>query len=248
MRSDDVRRTRLNPLLEDIDIMRHRSLALTALSTLAPLIVATACSDNDNDTGTLNNATVRFVNATGNSNISVANNGVVGTGNNALGFGGGSSCMTVDATTPNLSFTNSGTNAAIGGFTPAFASGGNYTVVAYTGANGTTQFATLNNAFTPASGQTGLRVFNAASGTGNLVINGNGTALGTGTGVGFGTGGSFFSAPAGSQTITFNTGAGTSTVANGGAMSFTAGQNNTVVVGPAATGSTPLRVFSATGC
>src|SRR4051812_31994603 len=118
--------------------MLHRSLSLVAFASLALLA---ACGEDDDIVTPSNTATVRFVNAT-NTNTTVANNGTVGTGNSALGFGSGSSCMSVDATNPNLAFTNSTTNGTISGFTPSFTNGGNYTVVAYTGANGTTQFTT----------------------------------------------------------------------------------------------------------
>jgi hypothetical protein len=225
---------------------------ILSLVLVTPIVLATACGDDINDdntvTGTTNTATVRFVNATGNSNLSVANNGVVATGNGNLAFGAGSSCMVVNTTSPNLTFTNATTGATISGFTPVFTSGGNNTVVAFTDANGNTQFATLDNTFTPTSGSAGLRIFNAANGSGSVVVNGNGTALGTGSGVAFGTNGSFFSVPAGTQTITFNTGTGTNTIANVGSMTFTAGQNQTLILAPAATGSTTLRTFTTNGC
>jgi hypothetical protein len=112
-----------------------------------------------------------------------------------------------------------------------------------------TQFITLDNAgFTPTSGQAGLRVFNAASTIGSIVALNNGTALGTGTGVSYGNAGAFMNVPTGSQTITFNTGTGTTTIANTGSLSFTAGQNYTLVVAPAATGSNTLRTFMVAGC
>lgn len=213
---------------------------------IAPLAVLAACGDDSTDiTGTTSTARVRFVNATG-SSLSVANNGTVGTGNNGLGFGGLSQCMTVNLNNGSgLSFTNATTNASVSGFSPTFTNGGDYTVLAYTDANGNTQFATLNNAFTPTTGNAGLRFFNAAAGSGNLTIMGNGSALGSGS-VGFGTGGSFFSVPAGTQTITFND--GSATVLDAGAMSLTSGQNSTIIVGPPLTGATTLRSFTTNGC
>lgn len=226
--------------------MQYRSLVAVALLSLAAL---GACDNNDDDiTGTNNNATVRFVNATGNSNISFANNGSIGTGNSALGFGGGSSCVSVNAGNPNLSFTNSTTGANISGFSPNFAANGNYTVVAYTDANGNTQFTTLNNAYTPTSGQAGLRVFNAASGSGNVVLNGNGSALNGGSFTTFGNASSFFSTPAGTSAYTFNTGTGTTTIGNAGNFTMNAGQNTTAIIGPSATGSSTYRTFFTTGC
>ena len=44
-----------------------------------------------------------------------------------------------------------GTTTVVPGFSTAYQSGVKYTVVAYTGANGATQFATLADTYTPAS-------------------------------------------------------------------------------------------------
>lgn len=225
--------------------MLHRSLALVAL---VPFCLFAACGDSNDTTGTTaSTATVRFINAT-NSNIDVSNGGTVGTGNSSLAFGGSSTCMTVNTTGTGLAFNQAGTTTAIPGFTPSFNANGNFTVVAIPSTTGT-QFVTLDNSgFTATSGQAGLRVVNAASGAGSIVALNGTTVLGTGTGVPFGTGGSFMSVPAGSQTISFNTGTGTTTVANAGALNFTAGQNYTLVVAPAAAGSATLRTFLVGGC
>lgn len=223
--------------------MLYRALAVLAV---VPLI-ATACGDKIEVTGPgASNTTVRFINAT-NANIDVSTGGSVGTGNGNIGFGANSTCMTVNASQPRLVFNQAGTSTAIAGFTPSFVAGGNYSVIAFT-SGATTQFVTIDNAgFTPTSGQAGLRIFNAASGSGNIVALASGTALGT-AGVGFGTAGPFINVAAGLQPITFNTGAGTSTIANAGTLNFTAGQNYTLIVAPAATGSTTLRTFLVSGC
>jgi hypothetical protein len=234
------------------EMMFQRSRALAALLPL--LILAGACDDNDDDvTGVGNNstATVRFINAT-NTNIDVSNAGSVGSANGNLGFGISTSCMTVNTSGTGLQFNQAGTTTAIPGFASTFTSGGNYTVIAYPGTGTTgTQFVTFNNAgFTPNTGQAGLRIVNAASGSGSLFVLGNASVLGGATtGVGFGTAGNFMSVNAGTQAITFNTGTGTATVpSNAGNMTFVAGQNYTLVVAPAATGSTTLRTFLVTGC
>jgi len=226
--------------------MLQRSRAIAALLPL--LILAGACdNNNDNVTGVGSTATVRFINATG-TNIDVSNGGTIATGNGNLAFGTSSTCMTVNTTGTGLGFNQAGTSTAIPGFTQNFTANGNYTVVAYPSSTGT-QFLTINNTgSTPNAGQAGLRIVNATSGSGNLVALGNGTALGTGTGVGFGTSGTFMNVNAGSQAITFNTGTGTATVANAGNVTFTAGQNYTIIVAPPATGSTTLRTFVVTGC
>lgn len=220
------------------------------IAALLPLVIVAACNDDNNVVVPANTATVRFVNATGNSNLDFASGGVVATGNNDLGFGGSSSCVVVNTANPNIVLTNSVTGDTITGFTPSFRTGGNFTVVAFTDAAGNTQFATLDNTNTPSTGMAGLRLFNAASGAGNLVVLGNGTALGNGLSVPFGTAGTFMDVPVGSTALSFNTGPGTSPVlTDAGNMVFNAGQNTTLFVGPATTaGSTTLRTFSASGC
>lgn len=222
--------------------MRYRGLALLVV---LPLALFSACSDSSN--GPDDKATVRFVNAT-NANIDVANAGVVGTGNGNVAFGGSSACMLVSTKRDDLAFRQAGTTTAIAGFTQDFSEGDNFTVVAFP-SGASTSFATVSNgSFTATSGQAGLRVFNAASGSGNLVAMIGTTALGTGSGVAFGTAGGFMSVPSGTQTIIFNTGAGTSTVASTGSVNLTAGQNFTLVVAPPSSGSTSLRTFLVGGC
>ena len=229
--------------------MLFRSRAMLAL---LPLFVLAACGDDDSDvTGTNpSTATVRFINAT-NTGVDVSNAGTVGTGSGNIAFGGSSSCLTVSTSGTSgtgLAFNQPGTTTAIPGFTQNFTTGGNYTVIAYPSSTGT-QFATISNSgFTPTTGQAGVRIFNAAATSGNLVALGNGTALGTGAGVSYGNAGGFMNVNAGSQAITFNTGTGTTTAANAGTLSFTAGQNYILVVAPAATGSTTLRTFLVPTC
>lgn len=232
--------------------MLHRSRAMIALLPL--LILAGACDDDDDDdlTGVgSGTATVRFVNAT-NTNIDVRNAGTIGTGN--VGYGTSSTCMTVNTSNTSgtgLTFNQAGTTTVIPGFTQNFTANGNYTVVAYPGTGTTgTQFLTISNSgFTPNSGQAGLRIVNAAAGSGNLVALSGGTALGGQTGVAFGTAGSPININAGSQTLTFNTGTGTATVpTTATTVTAVAGQTYTLVIAPAAAGTTLLRTFFVTGC
>jgi hypothetical protein len=226
--------------------MRYRSILFCALASVALL---GACGEDDDFTGIGDShaATIRFANAT-NSNITIAEDGDVAAGNSALGFGAGSSCMRVNAADPQLTFTNSTTGQAITTFTPALAENGNYTIIAYTDASGNTQFATLNNGFTPVVGQGGLRVFNAASGSGNVVLNANGSALNGGATTSFPNAGAFFSTPTTATVYTFNTGAGTTSIAATASTGLNANRNATVVLGPAATGSTALRAFVTPAC
>lgn len=215
------------------------------LLAILPFAFVAACGDKDaNITIAGRTASVRFVNAT-DLPISIANDGVVASGNSGLVFGGSATCLAVDATNASaLTFTNGSTSTTITGFTPSFTPGGNATVVAFTDANGNTQFATLNNSFTPASGQAGLRVFNAANGSGTLSIMGNGTDLGVS--VPFGAASDFVNVPAGTQDLTFTN--GSAILLDAGNMSFVSGGNSTIVVGPAVSGSTTLRSFTANGC
>ncbi|MFI5227928.1 MAG: DUF4397 domain-containing protein [Gemmatimonadales bacterium] len=222
------------------------------LLVLAATVAFAACSSDDNngvEPGSL--ASVRFINATG-TNLDLSTNGVVSTGNSNIAFGGRSACLSVNPSSPGLVVNRAGTTTVMPGLVPAFTSGGNFTVIAFPGADGTTQFATLTNAFTPTTGSGGLRVFNAASGAGNLdaFVMRPGAALGTmsASNIGFGSGSAFFNVPAGVQDVEF-TNAGTKTVAlDAGNSTFTAGSNALVVIAPPAPGSTTLRAFTTTGC
>jgi len=124
-------------------------------------------------------------------------------------------------------------------------------VVAYPGTGGTTQFATLSNTYTPTSGNAGLRVFNAANaGSFDTYVTTPGGAMTTAnaTATAFGGNSAFFSVPASSQQVRF-TNAGTQTVGlDAGNNTFVAGQNSTIVLAPAATGTTTLRSFYSGGC
>ena len=55
-----------------------------------------------------------------------------------------------------------GTTTALPGLSTSLVNGGSYTILAYPGSGGTTQFTVLSNTNTPASGQAGLRIFNAS--------------------------------------------------------------------------------------
>ena len=224
-------------------MIRRSCLLATALC-----LAIVACDDDDQTTSpTTGFANVRFINAT-NTNISVVNNGTIATNNTRLAFGDRSTCLDVTANASGgsgLRFTNEVTGTVISSFTTSFTAGGNYTVVAYTDASGTTQFAILNNAFTPTSGQAGVRFFNAAN-AGTLTLRGNGRTFSGNSSIALGLAGTFLSVAAGSQTVTFNN--GTTNVLDAGAMNFTAGQNTTILIGPPMPGTTGYRFFTATGC
>lgn len=212
-----------------------------------------ACDTGVTSTGLAggNAATVRVVNATATS-LDVASSGSVAAGNANLAFGAPSTCTTTDATTPNLTVRNSGSATALAGFSPAFAAGSKYIVLAYD-ANGVTQFITFaTSTFTPGSGKGGLKVVDVAPGTGNfdVYVTAPGAALGAVSATSLSSGGStnFFSVDAGTQQVRL-TNSGTQTVAFiAGSQSFTAGRNYVLVIAPPATGTTELRSFLVGSC
>jgi hypothetical protein len=223
-----------------------------ALALLASSVTVAACG-SDNVTGTdANNATVQFINATG-SSLDVAQGGTVATGNGALSYGTTSLCIATDASSSNLAVRLTGTSTPLAGFTPAFQAGGNYTVIAYPGAPGVIQFATVSNAFTPSAGQGGLRVFNAAvaGASYDVYVSAPGAASATAAAnnIGYGSGSSDFNVVAGTAQQVRITNAGSQTVVlDVGSRTFTTGQNVTLVIAPPLTGSPAPRAFYVNGC
>jgi len=208
----------------------------------ALVLTAAACSDSDNVVHTLNAATVRLVNDT-DTPLSLINAGILDSASAGLVFGQASACVLVDLTnSPTLTVTNlAGATIA---FTPTLSAGDNVTVVAFGIPGGTVQFATLNNRFVPATNSAGLRFFNGQATNGPLVMRRNGVALTPF--VGFGSASRFVSVPIDSASITFSN--QTSFVLDAGRMAFPLGQNSTVVLGPPAPETVPLRFFTVQGC
>src|SRR5262249_13027970 len=117
------------------------------------------------------NATVRLINASGGA-LNFLENGFAVTGGNAIAFGSSSSCVSVPVSSSGLpeprsclTVTQSGSTTALAGFTPTLTAGTSTSLIAYDNATAGVSFATLGNAFTPASGQSGFRVFNATTAT-----------------------------------------------------------------------------------
>jgi hypothetical protein len=240
-----VRHARVDRFVQGGPMLHHR---LTTFA-LFSFIALAACDDSS--TGIGSRATVRFVNAS-NSSLDVATGNVVATGNGAIAFGGSSTCIATVALAPDLEIRQAGTTNVVAGLSPTFAPGGTYTVVAYPGFGGATQFAIFSGTFTPATGQAGLRVIHAAPGAGafDVYVTAPGAALGTATAtnVAFGTATSFVSVPAGTELIRL-TNAGTQTVAiNTGNQTLTAGQSYILVIAPPAPGTTALRSFLVSSC
>jgi hypothetical protein len=212
------------------------------------LALMAACSDSDNVVHTLNSATVRLVNDT-DTPLSLVNGGILDSVSVGLVFGQASACVFVDLNnTLRLTITD-GAGATIG-FTPILSPGDNVTVVAFAptvgnvATMGNVQVATLNNRFGPAVNSAGLRFFNGVSSTGPLVMRRNGIVLTPF--VGFGAASRFVSVPIDSASITFSN--QVSIVLDAGLMAFPLGQNSTVVVGPPAPETVPLRFFTVQGC
>jgi hypothetical protein len=216
-------------------------------AVLVPLAALTACNDETSNfvfAHGANVAVVRFVNAT-DVPITVTGNGVIDTTDANIAFGRQTACLIIDLSTPTpLTFTNGLTTVVIPGFVAPPITGGSFTIVAFSALNGPIQFATLNNAFAPNSGDAGLRFFNAASTAGTLVMNGNGFPLTSGVNFGFSSG--FVNVAPPTLAVTFTN--GTTTVLDAGTQPFTAPLTSTIVVGNPAVGSTALRFFTTPSC
>ena len=242
--------------------MYARTLASIALIAVSSTIVACS-SDNvlglgiaggGGDTTTVANARVRFVNATA-TGLDIATGGGVGAGNGAIEYGATSSCISTNAASPNLAVRIAGTTSVVPGFTAAFQSGVSYTVIAYPGSGGATQFATIADTFTPSSGQIGLRVFNASSpgSSYDVYVTAPGAPLAT-TPPNFGavTAGSnsnFIGLSTSTSQQVRITATGSKTVLlDVGNLALVVGQNLTLVIAPPVVGSTVPRTFLVASC
>ena len=233
-------------LLVDFDVngsfvMRGNSIEKNGL-LFKPVVKATIT-----DAATVN-ATFRFANATANA-LSVLQSGNALGGATAIAYGTSSTCSSVNAATPALSVIQVGSATPLAGFTPTFAVGKSYTVLAYPNATGGVQFSTLLNEFTPTSGQAGLRVFNASGlATAVDVYVGAGSTA-TVANVANGASSAFVSIPAGSSAVHLTNTGVPAVLFDAGSQMFDLGKNVTLVVAPpaAATPTVP-RVFLVVGC
>ncbi|HEV8446644.1 MAG TPA: hypothetical protein VGQ44_07480 [Gemmatimonadaceae bacterium] len=213
-----------------------------AIAALA--LMATACSDSDNDVvHTLDAVTVRFVNDT-DTPLAIFTGNITGPANATLAFGDATGCMLIDlSNVPALAVTNATTGATIL-FTPVLLAGTNVTVVAFADAAGTVQFAQLPNRFVPIANTAGLRFFHGAATTAPLDMARNGAALTPFTP--FGAASGFVSVPTDSGRITFSN--QSSVVLDLGEQAFPQGENSMVVLGRPAPNTVPLRFFTVRGC
>lgn len=196
-------------------------------------------------------ATVALVNAT-DAALNLVQNGTVLANGSAIPFGSASSCTSVPAANPLLTVTQGTSTTALTGFSPTLTAGTSYEIIAYPTASGGTAFATLSNTFTPASGQAALRIFNGTTGSTGLdvYLTALNAVLGTATATNVAAGAStnWVSVPAGSSQIRITGTGSTNVLLDLGAQTLTAGRNMTLVIAPAAAGSTTLRAFLVTGC
>lgn len=211
------------------------------------LAVVAACNDDDDD----DNSLVRVVNASNNA-IDVASGATIATDNANLGFGSGSTCLTTNATYPDLNVRPAGTANSFSTFALNLLAGGHYVTVAYPGFSGATEFTDIATGGAPEVGQAGLRVINAAAGsaTYDVYVTAPGSTLGTAaaTGIGFGTVSGYINVPPGTSQVRL-TNAGTQTVLiNAGNLAFVAGQNAVLVIAAPGPGTTALRTFLTAGC
>jgi hypothetical protein len=244
--------------------MRVRTLLATAV--IAASAALAACSGDNvlglgvagagggTNTDTLSNARIRFVNATSTS-LDLATGGVVATGNGAIGYGASSSCVSTSAIAPNLAVRIAGTTSSVPGFTTGYQSGASYTVIAYPGSGGATQFATITDTFTPTSGESGFRVFNASSAGSSydVYVTAPGasltTAVPTAASVTSGSSSSFTGvSPTVTQQVRITPAGSRTVLLDMGNVAFVAGLNLTLVIAPPLTGSTTPRTFLAASC
>ncbi|HEY8175190.1 MAG TPA: hypothetical protein VIF32_05845 [Gemmatimonadaceae bacterium] len=243
--------------------MSTRFIALVAGASLT----VAGCASDRSITGTPPaTALVRFINAT-NTGMDIAISGLVTTANTNIASLGASACLTINVTTPALTFRNTGTTTDLTGFTANFTATHEYWIVAITGASAATQFVTVDQAFTPTAATTdaGIAGLNANFGGGPYDLHAAvpGTALGAATvkvpNLAFGTASALVN-----FTIPFNTatppvaqplqvqftGAGNTTVArNHGNVTFVPTTSNLAIIvsGTAATPTT-LRSIVNGGC
>ena len=236
-------------LLVDFDVnssfvVRGNSIAKNGL-LFKPVIHATITNL------ALTNATVRLINATSGT-LTLDENGNPLTGGSDIAFGASSACSSVNVATPGLTVLQAGSSTPLAGFAPTLTVGNNFSIVAFPTSSGGVQFVTLPDAFTPTTGDVGLRVFNATTNTTgfDVFVTALGAVLGTPTlsNVLAGTSSTFVSVPAGASQIRLTTAGGTTVLLDLGSQTLTAGQNLTLVIAPPAAGSTTPRAFLVAGC
>ena len=221
-----------------------------------------ACDEQNFVTSPPPQTQVRFINAT-NTAMDVAVGGTASTSTSNIAFGGSTGCLTLNASSPKLSFRNNGTTTDLTGFTASFSANHKYFVVAIAGATAT-QFVTIDQNFTPSAGNAGVVGLNAITGGGpyDLHVTVPATTLSSSTvtaaNLAFGVPSAIVAdvvpyntatpPVAQPQQVQF-TGAGNTTVArNHGNVTINPGVNALAIIGPPASGSATLRSIVNQGC
>ena len=231
--------------------MSRRARAIATLAAIAAFAAA-GCDQGTRIVGLAggNAASVRFVNAT-RSPLDLTADGRTFTTGGHLTTGTSSGCVPVD---PNVSvgIRLEGEPFDVPGFAPAFLAGQGFTVIVFDGGTGTTQVVTMSDAFTPTSGLSGLRVFDAAPGIGSLDVYvtapGDPLTMPSTASLGFGGGTPFFDVNPGTSQVRF-------AVATTPVLAFDAGQivlipgaRATLVLAPAAAGASTPAVMLLPAC
>jgi hypothetical protein len=233
-------------------ILLSSSVGIAGCSSDNVLGLGVARGNGDGDgTGT---ATVRVANAT-DATIDVARgNGAAGAGNVALIFGAASTCIATPAASPDVVVRAAGSAGSIASLTSPLLVGGSYVVVAYTDALNAMQLLSVENSFTPASGQAGLAVVNATLGVAyDVYVTTPGASLEdvtpTVAAVGPGLGSAFVNVAATTpqQVRVAQNGAAVADLDLGN-LTFVSGQNTTLVIAQPVGQSLAVRAFLVTGC
>lgn len=196
----------------------------------------------------LTNSNVRLANAT-DGTLNLFQNGSALAGSSSIAFGASSMCSSVNAAAPALSVTQGTSSAALTGFSPTLIAGHPFTFVAFPGAGGAVQLASVEQAV-PVSGHAQLVIFNAIPVPFDVYVTAPGAALATPTfsNVAPSAASTSLSVPTGTSQIRL-TGVGNTTVLlDFGTQSFVGGLNEMLVVAPAAPNTTPPRAFLVAGC
>lgn len=241
--------------------MRARLLVATLLSTSAT--IAACSSDNvlglgvaggNGNVDSTNVATVRVANATDVSLDVARGNAAASAENAALIFGASSGCIATGATSPDVVVRASGSVTSLASLTTPLLAGGSYTVVAYTDALNAMQLLSVENSFTPASGQAGLAVVNATLGVAyDVYVTTPGASLEDATptvaAVGPGLRSAFVNVAATTpqQVRIAQNGAAIADLDLGN-VTFVSGQNTTLVIAQPVGQSLAVRAFLVTGC
>ena len=228
--------------------------SIVSPAVCATLAVLAACSDPHSTSpadSSNADATVRLVNAT-DAALDLRQGSSVVDGGDNLPFGTGTPCTKVSAPDPQLAVTPAGNKSNLAGFDPSFDPGRSYTIVAFPGGGSATSFAMLLNAFQPTSSTAGFRVLNATSDPAALdaFVTNPGAALSTRTtsNTAPGTASAFVGVAAGMRQIRLTPAGSHTVVLDAGANRLNAGTSYTIIVAPAAPGTSALRAILVSAC